>query len=723
MSTGDADMDAFLTSAPAPAAAAPHSSGDSDVDAFINGTAKPDDKKVEVDKPAWRKTLDHYVGFQEGQLAGFTGGIGGLAGGLSYAGDRLFGKSDEEAQASKAKIQSDLTYEPRTDEGKKNAAAMSDAASYLGEKEGKAGGGATTDFLARHGASPAVSAGAGAAVETAANIPQYVAGEVLGKAFGKPKPIESPQPVLPPPRSTALVPSEPVPVVQATPVEGSRGLVPAAGPRVGQARTPAAIQAPDAAAPPAPAAAQPSAAAPAVEPPKPAQPPQKLLTFDQDQPFVEEKQRVSPEQQQQNVDVLRRVLGPNAEVRRSAITGDAQSAADEYQTSLANSQGGQHLANVIDSERKGLEAKADQITHEQGGTQGNPENQTVRTQRGNNIYAPLEALQDHFDGVTKAAYDAARAEHGTTPVKLDAFHEAMHDDSLMTDPDRVQLRSALDAFTNKLKVKQEDGSIAGNVDQAETIRKYLGKNWTPKNSGYVGALKDALEDDVSKAAGSDVFKAARAARTLKGQVFDDPKGMAQIMDVNGPNGINRKVYPEQIADKILSMPVPQMSHIVSTLEGVTDPKIKPMADKALAELRTHLVSKIGQEGKSTASLWNARGVTDELNNNSERVQRLLPKQTQDDLADLNDAGHLLKKRQGYPGAYIQEHNIVNKGMGPLLRGAGATAGSFIPGVGHLGAFGGEMLGGRLAGRLENAASLRVAKNRTTKLSDYDPNAR
>src|ERR1700733_11118085 len=132
--------------------------------------------------------------------------------------------------------------------------------------------------------------------------------------------------------------------------------------------------------------------------------------------------------------------------------------------------------------------------------------------------------------------------------------------------------------------------------------------------------------------------------------------MAQIMDGTGPEGINRKVYPEQLPDKILSMPVPQMNHIVSTLEGVTDPTIKPAANKALAELRTQLVSKIGAEGKGNT--WNANAVTDQLNANSERVQRLLPDKTQDDLADLNEAGHILKKRQGYPGAYVQEHNIV-----------------------------------------------------------------
>ena len=712
--TGDPDMDALLGVAPAPTAAMPHSTGDADIDAVISGTPKPAAKKTEKQKAledldrgpdsAAAQTIHHIV---SGMGHGIYGGYKGLL--------ALGTGQGADAAADAVNAETDKTYQPTSKGGKTGTAIVE--SKYNPINWPQAGADWAADKSADLGAPPSVST----AIKTSgAAIPAAFG---LRGMFGRGAAAEAAQPALPPPR-TALVPTEQVPVLQATSVQTPQLVRPAAGPKVGQSGAPAALQAPEAAAP-APTAVQ--TPAPGVQPPNTAQPPQKLLTFDQDQPFVEDKQQLPPDEQQRRADVLRRTLG-DIEVRKSALTGDAQAAADEYQTSQLNSPAGQHLSNVIQGERTGLENKVDQIQRDQGGTQGHPENQTVKIQRGNNVYAPLEALQDHFDGVTNAAYEAAREKHGETPVKLDTFHDAMHDDSLMTDPDRVQLRSALDAFTSKLKVKQEDGSIAGNVGQAETIRKYLGKNWSPKTSGYIGELKDALEDDVSKAAGSDVFAAARAARTMKGKVFDDPKGMAQIMDVNGPNGINRKVYPEQLPDKILSMPVPQMNHIVSTLEGVTDPKIKPMADKALAELRTHLVSKIGQEGKSTASLWNARGVTDELNNNSERVQRLLPKQTQDDLADVNEAGHILKKRQGYPGAYVQEHNIVSSGFGKALRAGAAGAGGLIgsaagPGGTVAGGGLGSMLGNMLGGKADAAASLRAAKARTVRLPEFDPNAK
>lgn len=690
---------------------ADRSSGDPTLDFFRTGRTSIKDEPAR--KPS---ILDRYVGFQEGQISGLTGGVGSLAGGLSYLGRRLEGGSEDEAQKERADTQSALTYQPRTPEGQKQAAGMGEAASYLGEKPGKYLGGKAADLTTSLGGSPEAAGAVGSTVETATNIPQFVAGEALGKLRARSGPVAAEAPISAPP------PRTPPPIdltASGPPGTGSGPPLTASG----SARVMPQEPAP---APTVPLTASGSArAAPytAIEGPpvlpKAVEPPKAPLTFEEDQPHVEAGKALPVAEQQRRADVLRRTVG-DIEVRKSALTGDAQAAADEYQSSQLNSAGGQHLSNVLQGERTAIAAKADQVAREQGGTPGSPDNQTVKIKRGNNIYAPLEMLQDHFNAVTDAAYTAAREQHGDTPITLDSFNKALHDDSMLTNPDRIALRPAVQAFMNKMKVTDEAG---GTVNQAEAIRQYLGQNWSPQNSKYVGALKDALEDDVAKAAGPDVFKAARAARSLKGRVFDDPKGMAQIMDVTGPEGINRKVYPEQLADKILSLPVPQMNHIVSTLEGVTDPAIKPAANRALAELRTHLVGKIGEEGKGAS--WNANAVTDQMNANSERIQRLLPDKTQDDLADLNEAGHILKKRQGYPGAYVQEHNIVRTGLSGMIRkgaaATGAMAGAMVSPLTSMGGAGlGELMGSKLAGKVDNASSLKTAQQRTVRLSDFKP---
>lgn len=122
---------------------------------------------------------DKYVGFQEGQLAGVTGGVGSMAGGLGYLGSLALGRSPEDAEKDRAGIASALTYAPRTEEGKKQAAGMGEVSSYLGQKGGEIAGEKVADVTG----SPLL----GAAANTAMNIPQYLVGakggeEALGKA-------------------------------------------------------------------------------------------------------------------------------------------------------------------------------------------------------------------------------------------------------------------------------------------------------------------------------------------------------------------------------------------------------------------------------------------------------------------------------------------------------------------------------------------------------------
>ncbi len=135
----------------------------------------------------WDIAKDKYLGFQESQLAGATGSIGGMAGGIAYLGSLARGRSPEEAEADRAGLANALTYSPRTEEGKKQTAAMADAASYLGQKQGEYLGEKVADVTG----SPAL----GAAANVAANIPQYLLGAKAGeKGLG-----EAPEPPVRPP--------------------------------------------------------------------------------------------------------------------------------------------------------------------------------------------------------------------------------------------------------------------------------------------------------------------------------------------------------------------------------------------------------------------------------------------------------------------------------------------------------------------------------------------
>jgi hypothetical protein len=412
--------------------------------------------------------------------------------------------------------------------------------------------------------------------------------------------------------------------------------------------------------------------------------------------------------------ILKRVGVPEARI--SALKGDAAAAANDYQESKLNNPNGLRMKQVIDNERSALSNHADSIVQDTGGTAGSAADESTRVERGNNILAPLDALKDHFDTATRALYKEADARAGGQPTSLGSFQEILKDDSELTNSDRVHLVGGLNSYLGKLKMLGEDGSVAGNPMQAETVRKYLNENWSPQNSKLVGKLKDALDDDVTKSAGSDVYAQARAMRTLRARTLDDPEGISKIMDSSGPGGINRKVPVEKVADTVASMPVSQLDHVVGTLKNLP-PELQEAGNTAISEIKAHMASKVADAGQGTSSLWNAKGVGQYLAKSRERMGLVFDPEEMTKFDDLEQAGDILKKDQSYPGAAVQAHNLVRKGaMGAI------TAGS--TGAGHVfsgltGIPGGEMAGAwagtKLAGKFDEAAALRNVESRIKKL--------
>ena len=163
-------MDAVLSqSAPTPVVAS--TTGDPDMDAVLHQAAQP---------KGGHSLFDKYLGFQESQLAGATGGVGSLAGGIGYLSNLALGGTPEQAEAMRQRIASGLTYSPRTEEGKRQSGEMAQTAHDL---LGGAGGEKVGDIVMDKTGSP----GLAAAANTAVNIPQFLVGAKGGKeALGEP---------------------------------------------------------------------------------------------------------------------------------------------------------------------------------------------------------------------------------------------------------------------------------------------------------------------------------------------------------------------------------------------------------------------------------------------------------------------------------------------------------------------------------------------------------
>jgi hypothetical protein len=430
-------------------------------------------------------------------------------------------------------------------------------------------------------------------------------------------------------------------------------------------------------------------------------------------------------EQQRRAQVLQSIGLDNA--RESATTGNGKQAATDFQVSRTDTPGGNAMSQTFARERQALTDYADNIVKDTGGSTTN--DQSAKYSRGETIMAPLEGLKDYYDSRIRDLYSEADQRAQGVPTQLDQFRTTLGDDSLMTNSDRVQLRSAITAYAQKLGIIGQDGSIFANGQQAETMRKYLNEQWSPQASGLIGKLKDALDDDVMQSAGEDVYGEARDLRSQRARVLDDPNGIAKLMDASGPNGINRKVPVEKIADAITSLPADQLGHIVSTLQSVPD-ALQPQAQAALAEIKAQFAHNVAETGGKTAGQWNNKGVQRYLSNNSARLGILFSPDEMQRFGLLNDAGNILAHSQAYPGAAAQAHNLVNAGAGARVVGLGLqSAGGAIGGTlgsvfGPVGTAGGTTLGaalgGKGAGMMNDALSMHAFNKRMVKLSDLLP---
>ena len=632
---------------------------------------------------------ERYKGFQEGQLAGVTGGVASLAGGLSYVGDRLLlGKSDDEAQADKAKVQSDLTYQPRTPEGQKNAAAMADAAGYLGPKEGAAAGAATTDFLSRRGASPEVAGAAGSAAKTLANAPQFLLPYALERAPGLPARVNRPDAAgTSPGASVSRLPAPEqrlLPAPELVPLTASG----AARPAYFDIHDPQ------------------SASELGIQPEK-----------------AETQNSSSTGNLTDEHQAARKALAARVgltEVRTSAITGDAQAAADDFDsTKYTDSPMGDRMREVIKNERTALTQHAEGIIDDLGAREGT--DQSTLIAKGKTMAAPLDALSDHIDAATTQAYEAAKAQGGTDPIQFPALERALTDKTLTNSllaQGKEGFLKGVQSQWDDFKANNPDGVNAG---VAEQYRQFLNTLWKT-NPDAVGQLKGALDDDMHAHFGENIFGEARQLHQLGYTLLDSPKGVAQIAgkDPNAP--VNRTTAYEDIPDKVANLSGAQFKNLINTYKMMPE-EIQPQAQAALAELQGHMVNRLLDAGSKYETQWNKKGVNTELSNNSENFKTAFADNPMAaaKIKDLKDAGEMLRFNSSYRGAHAQASNMAKSGVGSVAQNAGGAIGAGIGGyaAGPLGTVAGANLGraavSRGLGMLDRRAIQKQVEARVTQV--------
>jgi hypothetical protein len=447
-----------------------------------------------------------------------------------------------------------------------------------------------------------------------------------------------------------------------------------------------------------------STAVPVAPPPAPVEVPR----FDDSTPTTV-KSQLAPDQQQKNLDLMREV-GLD-QTRPSAISGDKFEAGNEYQLSKSDTPQGEVLRAQFDKERTALHGYSQQIAQDTGAVGASPE------EVGQIIRQPLQGLNDYYDNAVKSIYQAAdQRAAGVAGIDADAFKTMMDTRSNFAGKsENGALGRGINAYLKEQGIRNADGTFNPmTATQAEGVRQYINGQWSPQNSGLIGKIKEMLDTDVAKSAGDDIYAQARALHAERKNVLDNPKGIASLLNEEGPNGINQMVPDEKVGQKITSMPVGQLRHIVETLKGVPEP-LQPAAQQALAEMKGVFADSVNKAGQGAE--WNAAKVTKQLNDQRTRMGLLFDDAEMSRFRTLNDAGHVLQKPTAYPGAAVQGHNLLQKAV--IWAPTAATTGAASALFGPLGA----AVAGPAGAALTRKATEFVNRRAANKLSESFSNPR
>ncbi|MCA8094427.1 glucosaminidase domain-containing protein [Burkholderia anthina] len=436
----------------------------------------------------------------------------------------------------------------------------------------------------------------------------------------------------------------------------------------------------------------------AVAAPAPASPaPAEIPYFDAEAPSTV-KSSLAPAQQQQNLDLMREI-GLDS-TRPSAISGDKFSAGQEYQLAKTDTPQGEVLRAQFDRERAALQNYAQQISQGTGARGASPE------EVGQIIRQPLRDLNAYYDNAVSGIYQAAdQRAAGIAGIDADAFKALMDTKSNFAGKaENGSLGRGINAYLREQGIRNADGTFNPmTAQQAEGVRQYINGQWSPQNSGLIGKIKESLDMDVAKSAGDDVYAQARALHAERKNLLDNPNGISSLLNEQGPNGINQAIPDEKVAQKITSMPVGQLRHIVDTLNNAPA-ELQPVAQQALSEMRGVFADSVRNAGQGAE--WNAAKVTKMLNDQRSRMGLLFDDGQMSQFRTLNDAGHVLQKPTAYPGAAAQGHNLLQQAV--IWAPTAATTGAASLAAGMVG---GPYMGG-LAGSIVGPASAALTRRAT-----------
>ncbi len=383
-------------------------------------------------------------------------------------------------------------------------------------------------------------------------------------------------------------------------------------------------------------------------------------------------------EQQLRSQIANEVLGDTGQVRSGVITGNENTLRQEYtEARSANpTPKSEILKKQIADEQNALTRYAEKRIEATGASRNLPSDYE-RGQLMNDAIAGDDGLTGFLKQQKQALYDEARNKVGDNPIQTNAVNTLLQN---------KQFRAGLGLKGNEGVAKSAEQLIelartvgfedrAGNVlppnsiSAWKAVREALNSEWTKDNASVIRKINDAIDQDIAKAGGLDLYKKADNLHKAEKKIFES-KGIRTLFGDVDPNGVQTATAFESIPKKLNSMPIDQWKHIYDTYDEISKgrirgtgfdleitPELVQYAEAAKAEMRGALAREIYQAGAGKAGVWNQNSVNNILNARAKKIEHAFSPDEQRAFHTLNYAGHIMPGVHAYEGAALQAQRV------------------------------------------------------------------
>jgi len=385
------------------------------------------------------------------------------------------------------------------------------------------------------------------------------------------------------------------------------------------------------------------------------------------------KEDVAPTEQAMRADIANEVLGNTGQVRSGVITGNENILRQEYtEARSANpTPKSELLKKQIADEQNALTKYAEQRIENTGASRNLPSDYE-RGQLMNDAIASSEGLTGFFKNAKDKLYQDARVKVGDNPVPSTTLENLLNSTKFKSE---LKLKGIKD-FTEGLgellelhKTQGFEGTKPGSIAGLEELRKSVNAQWTPQNKREIGRIVKAIDEDIAKAGGEDLYKRARSVHQAEQKIFES-KGMDKLFGEVDSNGVQTATDFQAIPKKLNQMPADQWKHIYDTYDEISKgrvrgvgfdleltPELMQYAEAAKAEMRGALAREIYQAGAGKAGVWNQNSVNNILNARAKKIEHAFSPEEQKAFHTLNYAGHIMPGVHAYEGAALQGQRV------------------------------------------------------------------